>query len=55
MPERVNPVAVVTGAASGIGAATARPPATDGMAVGVLDVAEAVKRVAVELGPLACW
>jgi 3-oxoacyl-[acyl-carrier protein] reductase len=34
-------VAIVTGAARGIGAATARKLATDGMAVGVLDLDEA--------------
>ncbi|WP_051301169.1 SDR family NAD(P)-dependent oxidoreductase [Actinomadura rifamycini] len=44
-----RPVAVVTGAAGGIGAATARRLAADGYAVALLDVAPEVEAVAAEL------
>ena len=38
MPTDSSRVAIVTGAARGIGAATAKRLASDGMAVGVLDL-----------------
>jgi len=41
MPEQTNRVAIVTGAARGIGAATAGRLAADGMAVAVVDVEDA--------------
>jgi NAD(P)-dependent dehydrogenase (short-subunit alcohol dehydrogenase family) len=44
-----RPVAVVTGAARGIGAATARRLAADGYGVALLDVSPEVERVAAEL------
>ena len=51
MPEVTRPVAVVTGAARGIGAATARRLHADGFAVALLDVAPEVDAVARELSP----
>jgi NAD(P)-dependent dehydrogenase (short-subunit alcohol dehydrogenase family) len=46
-----RPVAVVTGAARGIGAATARRLHVDGLAVALLDIATEVDDVARELSP----
>lgn len=56
MPEHDSPVAVVTGAASGIGAAAARTLAQRGMSVMVADIdEERGRRVAEEIGPRATF
>ena len=51
MPEMTRPVAVDTGAARGIGEATARRLHADGFAVALLDVAPEVEAVASDLSP----